>query len=80
MYGKYEIDAEIDDYSTAYELLTDKYELFKTDILFTKLMQNVQDRVSSNSKIHRYKFDVWKHSMHLRLRIDFIATLTLSIV
>lgn len=77
--GKYEINTTDLDYSTAYTLMVDKYQLFATDRVFSELrIQTLNfDRADM---VHGYKFHVWKHSMLLRSRIDFVFTLVASFV
>lgn len=68
----------IDDYSTGYTLMADKYQLYATDRVFSELRVHVLN-FDRATWVHGYKFHVWKHSMQLRSRIDFAFNLVLSV-
>ena len=67
--GKFEINATIQDYSTAFTLMRDKYTLFATDWVFQELRHEMLT-IDRSDKTHGFKFHVWQESMLLRSRVD----------
>lgn len=76
--GKYDINADILDYSTAYTLMRDKYSLFATDWVFQELKHEMLT-FDRSEKTHFLKFHVWLNSMQLRARVDAGFALVLTI-
>ena len=56
--GKYDINASILDYSTAYTCMMDKYKIFATDRVFSELKHKMTE-MDCSDKTHQYKFNVW---------------------
>ena len=76
--GKYDINATILDYSTAFTLMRDKYTLFATDWVFQELRHEMLT-IDRSDKTHGLKFHVWLHSMLLRSRVDAVVSFILTI-
>ena len=76
--GKYEINATIQDYSTAFTLMRDRYTLFATDWVFQELRHEMLT-INRSDKTHGFKFHVWQESMLLRSRVDAGFSLCLTI-
>lgn len=76
--GKFDINATIMDYSTAYTLMRDKYMLFATDWVFQELNHEMLT-FDRSDKTHGLKFNVWLHSMLLRSRVDAVVSFLLTI-
>lgn len=75
--GKYDINATILDYSTAFTLMRDKYTLFATDWVFQELRHEMLT-IDRSEKTHGFKFHVWLESMMLRSRVDAGFSLVLT--
>lgn len=75
--GKFDLNAEILDFSTAYTMFNDPFELFANDRVFQemKLEMFTLDR---SERTHPYQFHIWQHSMELRYQIEalFVAAFT----
>jgi len=75
--GKYDINAEMLEYSTSYTLIRDKFSLFTTDNVFYELKHEMLT-FDRSDKTHSLKFHVWLHSMLLRSRVDAVFSFLLN--
>lgn len=71
--GKFSINCSIFDYSTSVTLMRDKFNLFANDRVFSE-MRIEMFKTDRSERTHRFKFQVWLHSMILRFEIDLIFT------
>jgi len=60
--GHVEIKNSIFDYSTSYNLINDKYDLFTSDQIFMELKHKMLT-FDNSEKTHFMKFHVWINSM-----------------
>jgi hypothetical protein len=60
--GKYDLNASFLDYSTGYAILNDSHDLFCGDQVFHEIRYTML-RLDRSDLVHKFKFEVWKHSM-----------------
>ena len=77
---KVDINCQILEYSTPYNILRDKFGLFTTDRFLSELQRELFDHSKYREMTHSIKYQVWKYSISNRVlfEIVFIFFLTLA--
>lgn len=69
------INCDVLEYSTAYNVLMDKFKLYTSESLFMHLQREIFNFKKYKEMTHQFKFEVWKQSIGIRVKFE-IATIT----